>query len=110
MRYLKKAWISLSVSILSLVMAMTLLVFVGQAQAAEVIDLKANILNHPELPKVLYIVPWKRPAQGDFALPPPPLVLPGADLAPVDRDVFVRQIKNASLLTTRPAETAAPGR
>lgn len=74
----------------------------GQLRAAEVLDLKASIIGNTELPKVIYIVPWKRPSQGDFVLPLPTLVMPGAEPEVVDRDVFQRQIQNASLLATTP--------
>jgi hypothetical protein len=41
---------------------------------------------------VLYIVPWKKPLQGDLSGRPLGSVLDEA-LAPVDRDVFRRQVR-----------------
>lgn len=50
-----------------------------------------RIVGNRELPKVLYIVPWKKPLPGDLAGRPPASVIDEA-LAPVDRDVFRRQV------------------
>lgn len=53
---------------------------------------RTQIIGNRELPKVLYIVPWKKPLAGDLSGKPPTSVLDEA-LAPVDRDVFRRQIQ-----------------
>jgi hypothetical protein len=50
-----------------------------------------QIIGNRELPKVLYIVPWKKPAAGDLTGPSAESVLNEA-LAPIDRDVFRRQV------------------
>jgi hypothetical protein len=52
---------------------------------------KTQIIGNRELPKVLYIVPWKKPLPGDLSVRPMVSVLDEA-LAPVDRDVFRRQV------------------
>ncbi len=52
---------------------------------------KTQIIGNRELPKVLYIVPWKKPVPGDLSGRPMASVLDEA-LAPVDRDVFRRQV------------------
>ena len=52
---------------------------------------RTDIIGNRELPKVLYIVPWKKPVAGDLTGPPTDSVLDEA-LAPVDRDVFRRQV------------------
>jgi hypothetical protein len=52
---------------------------------------RTQILGNRELPKVLYIVPWKKPLPGELAGRPLVSVLDEA-LAPVDRDVFRRQV------------------
>ncbi|MFT3663451.1 hypothetical protein [Piscinibacter sp.] len=66
------------------------------AAAAPVQDSAAidrqQIIGNRELPKVLYIVPWKKPLPGDLAGRPGGGVLDEA-LAPVDRDVFRRQVQ-----------------
>ena len=55
------------------------------------IDLDASqITGNRELPKVLYIVPWKRPDLGDLLGKPVNSLLDEV-LAPVDRDVFKRE-------------------
>ena len=53
---------------------------------------RTQIIGNRELPKVLYIVPWKKPLPGDLAGRPGGGVLDEA-LAPVDRDVFRRQVQ-----------------
>ena len=55
-----------------------------------------RIIGNRELPKVLYIVPWKKPLPGDLAGRPPVSVIDEA-LAPVDRDVFRRQVRYDAL-------------
>ena len=52
---------------------------------------KTKIIGNRELPKVLYIVPWKKPVPGDLAGRPLVSVLDEA-LSPIDRDVFQRQV------------------
>lgn len=53
---------------------------------------RTQIIGNRELPKVLYIVPWKKPLPGDLASRPLVSVLDEV-LAPVDRDVFRRQVQ-----------------
>jgi hypothetical protein len=52
---------------------------------------RTQIIGNRELPKVLYIVPWKKPLPGELAGRPLQSVLDEA-LSPVDRDVFRRQV------------------
>jgi len=52
---------------------------------------QTRIIGNRELPKVLYIVPWKKPGAGELSGPPTESVLDEA-LAPIDRDVFRRQV------------------
>lgn len=63
---------------------------------------RTQIIGNRELPKVLYIVPWKKPAPGDLTSRPPESVLDEA-LAPVDRDVFRRQVRYDGLVRSRAA-------
>src|SRR5450432_3485470 len=51
-----------------------------------------RIIGNRELPKVLYIVPWKKPLPGDLSGRPVDSVLDEA-LAPLDRDVFRREVQ-----------------
>lgn len=70
-----------------------LLVFVANAvAAADRADLEGTrIIGSRELPKVLVIVPWKPPLPGDLAGRPVASLLDEA-LAPLDRDVFRREV------------------
>jgi hypothetical protein len=69
---------------------------------------RTQIIGNRELPKVLYIVPWKKPLPGDLSGRPAVSVLDEA-LAPIDRDVFRRQLQYDAQLQPRPAG-AAPAR
>ncbi len=77
---------------------------VGAQDRAE-ID-ATRIIGNRELPKVLYIVPWKKPLPGELAGRPPVSVIDEA-LAPVDRDVFRRQVRYDALEQAH-AAAAAP--
>jgi len=61
---------------------------------------RTQIIGNRELPKVLYIVPWKKPLPGDLSGRPLVSVLDEA-LAPVDRDVFRRQVQYDALIRKR---------
>lgn len=68
-------------------------------QAADRADLEGTqILGSRELPKVLVIVPWKPPLPGDLVGRPVTSLLDEA-LAPLDRDVFRRQIQYHAITT-----------
>ena len=71
---------------------------------------RTQIIGNRELPKVLYIVPWKKPIPGELNGRPVVSVLDEA-LAPVDRDVFRRQLQYDGQLRARngavPAGAAA---
>jgi hypothetical protein len=80
------------------------------AERADRADLdRTQIIGNRELPKVLYIVPWKKPAPGALAGRPVASVLDEA-LAPVDRDVFRRQMQYDAQLQAPPATPGAPAR
>ena len=58
---------------------------------ADQLQLEAtSIRGNQELPRVLYIVPWKDPALGDVTGKPVNSLIDEV-LAPLDRDVFLRQ-------------------
>jgi hypothetical protein len=68
-----------------------------------------TITGNKELPKVLYIVPWKKPIPGALAARPRTSLLEEA-LAPIDRQEFRRQLDYRAQLTA-PApipQTPAP--
>jgi hypothetical protein len=51
-----------------------------------------TIVGNRELPKALHIVPWKSAETGDLAGRPMNSLLDEV-LAPVDRDVFIRELE-----------------
>jgi hypothetical protein len=57
------------------------------------LDLDAtSVTGNQELPKVLYIVPWQQSGIGEFTGKPVNSLLDEA-LAPLDREVFQRQVR-----------------
>jgi len=82
----------------------TLLLCASGAHAQDRADIdRTQILGNRELPKVLYIVPWKKPLPGQLNGRPVHSVLDEA-LAPVDREVFRRQVDYAGQLQARAAK------
>jgi hypothetical protein len=64
----------------------------GRPRAMDALDLgTTSITGNQELPKVLYIVPWKRSDLGDLVGRPANTLLDEV-LAPVDPEVFERQL------------------
>lgn len=57
----------------------------------EILD-KSTVFGDRELPNVMYIVPWKRPEMGDLVTKPVKSLL-DESIAPLDRDVFQREIR-----------------
>ncbi|MDP2004601.1 MAG: hypothetical protein Q8K45_02905 [Rubrivivax sp.] len=84
------------------VLGALLLAAAAHAQDRADID-RTQILGNRELPKVLYIVPWKKPLPGQLNGRPVHSVLDEA-LAPVDREVFRRQVDYAGQLQARAAK------
>jgi hypothetical protein len=74
-----------------LIMA-TLALLAGASLAQDRADLeRTQVIGNRELPKVLYIVPWKKPLPGELSGKPINSVLDGL-MTPVDRDVFRRHV------------------
>ncbi len=75
-------------------LALAALALLGLAQPAAAQDradlAPSQIIGNRELPKVLYIVPWKKPLPDALNGKPPVSVLDEV-LSPLDRDVFRRQ-------------------
>ncbi len=90
------------------VFAATLIATPAFAQDRADID-RTQIIGNRELPKVLYIVPWKKPLPGDLAGRPLTSVLDEA-LAPIDRDVFRRQILYDAQTRAEPEARGADGK
>ena len=69
--------------------------------AADRADLEGtSIIGSRELPKVTYIVPWKKSLPGELVGRPVQSLLDEA-LAPVDRDVFQREVEYHVLIDDR---------
>ncbi len=90
------------------ILALTPLLVAGITFAQDRADIdRTQIIGNRELPKVLYIVPWKKPLPGALAGRPLQSVLDEA-LAPVDRDVFRRQVSYHGQITAQDATNAKP--
>lgn len=88
-------------------LAAGLALLMGAAQAEDRADIDAaTIRGNSELPKVLYIVPWKKPVQGEGTGRQLVSVV-NEELAPIDRDVFRRQLQYQSQQQARAAATTA---
>jgi hypothetical protein len=80
---------------------------VARGNAKDRLDLEATqITGNRELPKVLYIVPWRSAEMGDLVGRPVNSLLDEV-LEPVDRDVFRRQ--NRYFEALQPNEAAPAG-
>lgn len=78
----------------------------GARAAADRIELGATqITGNAELPRVMYVVPWKRAELGELGGKPARSLLDEV-LAPVDRDVFRRQNRYYDALRPDAATTA----
>ena len=79
----------------------------GSGKAHDSLELDTTqITGNRELPKVLYIVPWKRSDLGDLVGKPVNSLLDEV-LTPVDRDVFKRQNRYYDALKPDDAKNAA---
>jgi hypothetical protein len=66
-----------------------------------------TVTGNQELPKVMYIVPWKKSDIGDLAGKPMNSLLDEV-LAPVDRDVFRREVRYYDAVKSDPGKNGAP--
>jgi hypothetical protein len=85
----------------------------GKRAQNDRLDLDTTIVTgNRELPKVLYIVPWKKADLGDLPAQPFNTLLDEV-LTPVDRDVFRREVTYYGVVSSggnaSPAASAAPG-
>ncbi len=79
----------------------------GRFRTMDRLELESTaITGNRELPKVLYIVPWKKADLGDLVGRPANSLLDEV-LTPVDRDVFKRQTDYFTKLEATPAGGAA---
>ena len=87
----------------------TLALFCGAAAAQDRADIdRTQVIGNRELPKVLYIVPWKKPPPGELSGKPLNSVLDDL-MAPVDRDVYRRHMNYERQLAS-PTNSAATAR
>ena len=82
------------------------------SKAMDRLELESTtITGNRELPKVMYVVPWKKADLGDLNGRPANSLLDEI-LAPVDRDVFRREVAYFGALATdstpQPPQAAAP--
>jgi len=78
------------------------------ATASDRVDLDTEtVTGNQELPKVMYIVPWKKSEIGDLAGRPMNSLLDEV-LAPVDRDVFRREVTYYDAVKAEAAPTGGP--
>jgi hypothetical protein len=85
---------------------LSLLLAAAGAYAQDRADIdRTQIVGNRELPKVLYIVPWKKPLPDKLSGRPVQSVLDEA-LAPVDREVFRRQVSYGTQIQAQ-AQAAA---
>ena len=76
-----------------LLVLLTLAIVASHAIAQERLELDGtSIIGNKELPKVLYIVPWKRTERVDFSSPPIVSIMDQA-LTPIERNTFRRQVR-----------------
>jgi hypothetical protein len=85
----------------------------GKRAQNDRLDLDTTIVTgNRELPKVLYIVPWKKADLGDLPAQPFNTLLDEV-LTPVDRDVFRREVTYYGVFSSAgnapPAAPASPG-
>jgi hypothetical protein len=89
----------------SRLLALTTLCVASSVFAQDRADIdRTQIIGNRELPKVLYIVPWKKPLPGALAGRPLQSVLDEA-LAPIDRDVFRRQVSYHGQIEAQPQKS-----
>ena len=70
------------------------------AIAADRVELEGtSIIGNRELPKVLYIAPWKKPYMSELGRPVNSLI--NDALAPIERDVMTRTIRYHDQLAER---------
>ena len=85
----------------------------GKRAQSDRVTLDTTIVTgNRELPKVLYIVPWKKADLGDLPAQPFNTLLDEV-LTPVDRDVFRREVTYYGVVSSggnaSPAASASPG-
>lgn len=70
---------------------------------------RTQVIGNRELPKVLYIVPWKKPLHGHMGGRAVTSVIDEA-LAPIDRDVLRREVSYHAQISAAAAPPPGPVR
>jgi 2'-5' RNA ligase len=92
----------MKLAIHTLVLFMFLITALSSAQAEDRIELEGtSIFGNQELPKVLYIVPWKDSELPQLSEPPLESLIDEA-LSPIDRSEFRRQVIYYDALSIQP--------
>ena len=88
----------------SLTLLFSLFTVTASTQAEDRMDLQGTaIIGNQELPKMLYIVPWKESELPQLSQPPLESLIDEA-LTPLDREEFRRQVHYFNALSHRPGE------
>tara|TARA_R110002110_G_scaffold415561_2_gene650908 strand:- start:119607 stop:119900 length:294 start_codon:yes stop_codon:yes gene_type:complete len=69
----------------------------GVAAGEPVVTLQSKVTGNQEQPRVLYLVPWQQPVDGDFDYAPQSDIAQSL-FAPLDRDEFRRDLEYQSVL------------
>ncbi len=69
-----------------------LLIFSPTVNAERIVMQSTAVIGNQELPKILYIIPWKKSKLPDLSDPPLETLIDEA-LMPIDRNVFRRQVE-----------------
>lgn len=74
----------------------------AMAADKDVVDIQEGVVirGATELPKLLYIVPWKKAGVGEVIMQPGSSIF-GDELTPIDREVFQRQVHYHEMMQTR---------
>jgi len=91
----------------TLILSIVCLLPLGSVLAQDRIEMKGtSIIGNKELPKVLYIVPWKMAESIELKTPPFKSVLDDV-LSPLERPAFQRQVRYYHNLYPEPENKAA---
>ena len=81
----------------------------SSVNAEDRVDLEGtSIIGNRELPKILYIAPWKKPYMSELGRPVNSLI--NEVIAPIERDVMVRTIRYHDQLNPEKQAKAESGK
>jgi len=85
------------------IVSVLLFIFSQTANAERIIMQGTAVIGNQELPKVLYIVPWKKSELPDLSDPPLESLIDEV-LTPIDRNVFRRKVEYYQALSSPPLQ------